>query len=334
MSDILVCDGSNLFVRAFFSMTDAMLQNSKSQDTTAIYVFLQHLRKLIDIERPEECYIIFDFGRDVRKKGLYKDYKANRNIDLGALAGYDLTVKMNEIESRKRQKAVIIDILKSLPVKIVIVKQIEGDSLIAYVAKHFTDRSKTVTIVSNDKDFYQLLDNKNIKIFNPHKKQYIASCNMEEIFPIKNFPISCYRLYKAIRGDNSDNIHGIKLFGDKKMQQMFDMIRERANEIGLPRTVNDLYSAFDAFPDVKKKYFKYFDGQKEALELNYKLVDLIDMDWSPQSLSLIYAAIESRPSFSRMDFMQLLIKENINTILSKVDKYIEPFNRMLPDTKA
>jgi hypothetical protein len=57
------------------------------------------------------------------------------------------------------------------------------------------------------------------------------------------------------------------------------------------------------------------------------------MEWSPQSLSLIYAAIESNPSFSRMDFMQLLIRENINTILSKVDKFIEPFNKMLPAKK-
>lgn len=325
MSDIIVCDGSNLFVRAFFSMTDAMLQNSKSQDTTAIYVFLQHLRKLIDTEKPEECYIIFDFGRDVRKKGLYKDYKANRNIDLGALAGYDLTVKMNEIESRKRQKSVIIDILKTLPVKLVIVKQIEGDSLISFVAKHFTDRGKTVTIVSNDKDFYQLLDHENIKIFNPHKKQYIARCNMEEVFPVKNFPISCYRLYKAIRGDSSDNIPGIKLFGDKKIQQMFDMMMSKK-----PTTVDELYLEFDSNQALKKKYWKYFEGNRELLELNYKLVDLIDMEWSPQSLSLIYSAIESHPSFSRMDFMQLLIRENINTILSKVDKFIEPFNKMLP----
>ena len=231
---------------------------------------------------------------------------------------------MNEIESRKRQKSVIIDVLKTLPVKLVIVKQIEGDSLIAYVAKHFTDRNKTVTIVSNDKDFYQLLDHDNIKIFNPHKKSYIAKCNMEEVFPIKNFPISSYRLYKAIRGDNSDNIKGIKLFGDKKIQTMFDMMKTK------PTNVAELYQEFANNEVLFKKYWKYFDGQRDLLELNYQLIDLIDMDWSPQSLSLIYAAIESHPSFSRMDFMQLLIRENINTILSKVDKYIEPFNRMLP----
>ena len=326
MSDILVCDGSNLFVRAFFSMTDTMLQNSKSQDTTAIYVFLQHLRKLIDTERPEECYIIFDFGRDVRKKGLYKDYKANRNIDLGALAGYDLAVKMNEIESRKRQKAVIIDILKTLPVKLVIVKQIEGDSLIAFVTRHFVDRDKSVTIVSNDKDFYQLLDNEKIKIYNPHKKQYVAKCNMEEVFPIKGLPIPSYRLYKAIRGDSSDNIPGIRMFGDKKIQQLFDMIKTDTGSY--PGTVDELYMTL---PD---KFKKYFHEKKELLDLNYKLVDLIDMDWSPQSLGLIYAAIESTPSFSRMDFMQILIRENINTILAKVDKFIEPFNKMLPTKKT
>jgi 5'-3' exonuclease len=288
---------------------------------------------MIATEKPEECYIIFDFGRDVRKKGLYKDYKANRNIDLGALAGYDLTVKMNEIESRKRQKEVIIDALKTLPVKLVIVKQIEGDCLIAFVAKHFVDRGKTVTVVSNDKDFYQLLDHDNMKIFNPHKKRYIAAEDMEEVFPIKNFPISSYRVYKAIRGDASDNIPGIKLFGDKKIQQLFDMLKDCSPEKQAPRNIQELYDDFEKCPKAKAKFWKYFDGQKELLELNYKLVDLIDMDWSPQSLQLIYSAIESKPSFSNMDFLQILIKENINTILAKVEDWMKPFRTMLPEKK-
>jgi hypothetical protein len=57
------------------------------------------------------------------------------------------------------------------------------------------------------------------------------------------------------------------------------------------------------------------------------------MDWSPQSLNLIYAAIESKPSFSRMDFLQILIKENINTILAKVEDWMKPFHQMLPEKK-
>lgn len=328
MSDILICDGSNLFVRAFFSMTDTVLQNSKSQDTTAIYVFLQHLRKLIDDEKPEEVYIVFDFGRDVRKKALYKDYKANRNVDLSVLSGYDLTVKMNELESRKRQRDVIIDALKTLPIKLVIVKQIEGDCLISFVAKHFVDRGKTATIVSNDKDFYQLLDNENFKIFNPHKKSYVTKDNLEEIFPIKGLAVSSYRVYKAIRGDSSDNIKGIKLFGDKKFQQLFDMFK--AAGVTSPTNIEEFYSAIEATPDAKTKFWKYFDGQKEMLELNYKLVDLIDMDFSPQSLKLIYSAIELKPSFSKMDFISILVRENINTILAKMDNFMIPFNKLLP----
>jgi 5'-3' exonuclease len=154
---------------------------------------------------------------------------------------------------------------------------------------------------------------------------------MEEVFPIKNFPIPCYRLYKAIRGDSSDNIPGIKLFGDKKIQAFFDTFKDVSQ--GYPTDVEALYNAFDAFPELKKKYWKYFDGQKERLEMNYKLVDLIDMDWSPQSLQLIYSAIESKPSFSAMDFMQILIKENINTILAKVQDWMKPFHQMLPEKK-
>jgi DNA polymerase-1 len=330
MSDILIADGSNLFVRAFFAATDTTLQNAKGQDTTAIYVFLRHLRMLIDKEKPEQCYIIFDFGRDVRKKQLYKNYKANRNVDLSTLSGYDLTIKMNEIESRKRQKNVIIDILKTLPIKLIIVKQIEGDCLIAFTAHYFLNLDKTVTIVSNDKDFYQLLENDKVKIFNPHKKKYITKENVNEYFPV-NIPIHSYRLYKAIRGDSSDNIKGLKKFGDKKIQQLFNFATK--NNKNFLVSVDDIYSLLEEFPDLKKKFGKYFENEKDNLKLNYKLIDLINMDFSPQSLSIIYSAINSKPSFSKMDFMQLLLKENINTITARVDEFMKPILNMLPKTE-
>jgi len=239
MSDILVCDGSNLFVRAFYSPTDTTLQNSRGQDSTAIYTFLGQFRKLITRETPQECYIIFDFGRDIRKKALYKGYKAHRDIDMSALAGYDLTLKMNEVESRKRQMNVVIELLRTLPVKIIIVKQIEGDSLMAYTSRHFLDKGKTVTIVSNDQDFYQLLNNENLKIYNPHKKTYIDKDNVEAIFPKEEpgiIPLRSYRLFKAITGDKSDNIKGIPQFKEKKIKELFDLIKVSGTE--LPTTVD------------------------------------------------------------------------------------------------
>jgi hypothetical protein len=59
-------------------------------------------------------------------------------------------------------------------------------------------------------------------------------------------------------------------------------------------------------------------------------MDLIDMDFSPQTLSIIYQALEMKVKYNKIDFMQLLIKENIITISSKVDSFVEPFNNLLP----
>lgn len=330
MSNILICDGSNLFIRAFFSMTDETLQNSKGQDTTAIYVFLKHFRKLVATEQPEQVYVVFDFGRDARKKALYKGYKANRDIDMSNLAGYDLTLKMNEIESRKRQRDIIIDILKTLPVRTIIVKQVEGDNLMAYAVNYFINLNKTVTIVSNDQDFYQLLGNENIKIFNPHKKEYVDKNNVEEKFPKKIpgiVPLKSFRLFKAITGDSSDNIKGIPLFKEKKFKELFDIIKESGTE--LPATIDELYACFNNII-ATHKFWKYFSENRKLIETNWKLMDLIDMDFSPQTLSIIYQALEMKVKYNKIDFMQLLIKENIITISSKVDSFVEPFNNLLP----
>lgn len=329
MSDILVCDGSNLFIRAFYSPTDTTLQNSVGQDSTAIYTFLGQFRKLITTEQPKECYVIFDFGRDIRKKSLYKGYKANRDIDMSSLAGYDLTLKMNEVESRKRQMDIVIEILKTLPIKIIIVKQIEGDSLMAYTSRHFLDLGKTVTIVSNDQDFYQLLGDEKLKIYNPHKKKYVDKTNVEEIFPTKLpgiVPLRSYRLFKAITGDASDNIKGIPQFKEKKIKELFDIIKSSGTE--LPTTVDELYSCFLNIL-ATQKFYKYFETQKEYIKTNWKLVDLIDLDFSPQTLNIVFKAIEMKTRYNKIDFLQILIKENINTISPKVDSYVQPFKEFL-----
>jgi len=329
MSDILVCDGSNLFIRAFYSPTDQTLQNSRGQDTTAVYVFLRHFRKLIYDEKPEQCYVIFDFGRDIRKKTLLKSYKAHRDIDMSSLAGYDLTIKMNEVESRKRQMDVVIDILKTLPIKIIIVKQIEGDNLMAYTVRHFVNLGKTVTIVSNDQDFYQLLENEKIKIFNPHKKTYIDKTNVEELFPTKLpgiIHIKSYRLFKAITGDISDNVKGIRLFKEKKIKELFDIIRTSGTED--PVTIDELYQCFNNII-ATQKFWKYFENNRKFLETNWELVDLIDIHFSPQTLSIIFQAIEMKTKYNKMDFLQILIKENIDSIKTNVDSFVEPFKNLL-----
>lgn len=329
MSDILICDGSNLFARAYHSPTDTTLQNSVGQDSTAIYTFLGQFRRLITAEQPKECYVIFDFGRDIRKKALYKGYKAHRDIDMSALAGFDLTLKMNEIESKKRQMNVVIELLKTLPIKIIIVKQIEGDSLMAYTSRHFLDLDKTVTIVSNDKDFYQLLGNEKLKIYNPHKKKYIDKTNVEEIFPTDKpgiVPLRSFRLFRAITGDKSDNIKGIAQFKEAKVKDLFDIIK--ASGTDLPTTVDELYKCFINILGTQK-YWKYFDKQKEFIELNWKLVDLIDLDFSPQTLNIVFQAIEMKTRYNKIDFLQILIQENINTISPKVDSYVQPFKEFL-----
>lgn len=324
MSNIVICDGSNLYYRAFYSMSEP-LQNADGQDTTAIYNFLKGLRTIIEQENPEETYVVFDFGRDVRKKEIHKDYKANRNIDLSVLSGYVLTIKMNEIESKKRQRDVIIDMLKTLPVKLLILHQIEGDSLMAYVARHFSNLGKTVTIVSNDQDFYQLLDFQGITIWNPHKKARITKENYKEHMKVKGIELGSMRLMKSILGDASDNIDGIKGLGEGRTSQLFAMT-------GPMTKVEDVAKALDN-PVIMKKFGKYFIGKEELLKRNYELVDLIETKFSPQSLISIFKAIESKPSYCKMSFAQLLIKENINTILNNLDAYMIPFNKMLKDNK-
>lgn len=95
----------------------------------------------------------------------------------------------------------------------------EGDDVIYYVTKLFKEKNK-VFIASNDKDFIQLLD-ENVVIWNQTKKQAYTKkmFDMEYGIDISNFV-----RYRAVIGDTSDNIKGVRGFGEKTTKKHFSKL--------------------------------------------------------------------------------------------------------------
>ena len=115
----------------------------------------------------------------------------------------------------------IITLLKELSVLQVYVEDCEADDAIGYMCKYYFSDWKKV-IVSSDKDFYQLLDSKTL-IFSPTWKKFVSFKQV-----LNKFAISAenFCLAKAICGDKSDNIPGVKGVGFKVLSKRFPFLGE------------------------------------------------------------------------------------------------------------
>ena len=180
---VLFLDAYNLIYRA--------LSGFKSGENYVIYNFFRGLRPLIEMHDPDKVYFVLEGKPEFRQTLSEGSYKSNRK---------------SKGDNFHRQKATIINIIKScFPFTVLRHPQLECDDAIAtYVVKHCKAGDKC-TIVSSDSDFIQLLNftNFNISLYNPVRKKYI------------DYPGYDYVVWKALRGDATDNISGIPGVGDK-----------------------------------------------------------------------------------------------------------------------
>ncbi len=183
---IAILDGYNLLHRARFGM--------KQGDNHIVYSFFRSLRPLVEEISPTKTYIVLE-GSPKRRLELDAGYKANRKMDPD-------DPRVAEMQEFRRQKSIVLSLLERMPVEMILHPDHECDDVIAHlVSVRHPDENKTV--VSSDTDFIQLFSlNSRVKLYNPVKKQYITP------------PDYNYVIWKALRGDKSDNIPGIPGIGD------------------------------------------------------------------------------------------------------------------------
>lgn len=189
---IALLDGYNLMHRARFGM--------KNGDMHIVFNFFRGLRPIIAELKPDKVYLVLE-GVPQHRLQADADYKANRVIEPG-------TQQAEEMAEFRRQKRVILECLKNFPITTVKHQDLECDDTIAAlcVNDHAGDEC---TIVSTDTDFIQLLDTSGrIKLYNPVKKEYVMPAPYD------------YLMWKALRGDKTDNVPRVDGMTDKKAEKI------------------------------------------------------------------------------------------------------------------
>ncbi len=200
MKKIILVDGNNLLFRSFFatSYSGVIMRNSKGFPTNALYGFINMLNKIIQEENPEYILVALDHGKTFRHE-KYEQYKGKRE---------EMPLELKE------QFPVAKEVMDAMGISYLEVDHFEADDIIGTYAKRINQEPDCEgLIVSSDKDLLQLITPK-VKVKLLKQSGHIMMDEEEFRKTYHVDPIGMIDL-KALMGDPSDNIPGVKGIGEK-----------------------------------------------------------------------------------------------------------------------
>ena len=242
MKKIILVDGNNLLFRSYYatSYSGVIMRNSKGFPTNGLYGFINMINKIIEEEKPNYILVAFDKGKTFRHE-KYSEYKAGRR---------------EMPEELKLQFPKAKEVLDAMGIKHFEIDNYEADDIIGTLAKTVDMEDKFIaTIISSDKDLLQLIS-KEVEVKLLKTKGFIRFDEKTFKDTYGTTPIHMIDL-KALMGDASDHIQGVKGIGEKTAinlltkYQSLDNVYEHLNEIGgktkekLEQGKDDAYMSYD-----------------------------------------------------------------------------------------
>ena len=245
---LFIIDGYATLYRAHYALIRNPLTNTAGTPTSAVFGFANQVFQLIDDEKPDYLVAAFDSkGKNFRHE-LYTDYKANRSE------------MPDEIQI---QLPYLWELLEAMNIPILRVGGVEADDIIGTVAKMCDKENLQCNIVSGDKDFMQLINDKTF-LYAPQARK-----RAKEIFDKKKVlekwgvgPEHIIDLL-GLMGDSSDNVPGVQGVGPKTAQKLIQ-------DFG---SIENIYEEIDNISNEKMRE-KLLNSKDNAL-LSKQLVTIL-----------------------------------------------------------
>jgi DNA polymerase-1 len=314
-SKVLIVDGLNSFIRVFSAVP---LVNDNGEHIGGYVGFLRSIGAIVRQFKPTRCIIVFDGkGGSARRKKMHSGYKEGRSMSTRFKRRDDVgeqTVE-SEIESMKLQMGKLIGYLQALPVTLISIDHIEADDTIAYLTTEvFRPKGSEVIIMSDDKDFMQLVDDKT-SIWRPVEKKFYTPVEVLAKFGV---PAHNFIHYKIFMGDGSDNIKGINGVGIKTLQSKFPLLLE-SERVGL----EDILSYCKARQNEHKVYQNVLENET-VMKLNWDLMSLEDLDISGNYKSIIAdIAAQPIPKLDAFNFKKMVMMDKAYTAITNPDTWLQ-----------
>lgn len=276
---LYLIDGHALAYRMYFALTaggsSQRWQNSKGEPTAGIYGFARELIRVIEQEKPEYLAVAFDVGKTFRDK-IFPEYKATRE-------------KMpDDLRSQISRIREMVDLFNIPRLEM---DGYEADDVLGSVARHAAEQGLGVKIITGDRDLLQLVNERTAVYLAGDDQTYITDADVVKKLGVRPNQVVDY---KAIVGDTSDNIPGVKGVGEKTAISLLEKFD----------TLDAIYANLD---QVEKRWQGKFETNKETaymsrdlarietnLKLKFKLDDAKVEPFDGSKLEAFFKEMEFR----------------------------------------
>lgn len=268
---LLLIDGLNLFLRNY-AVNPQMDVNG--DHIGGAVGFLRCLKCYIRDFSVSRAVVVWDGkGGSQKRRGIYAEYKAGRKPRMNRAYDFGESPEAGErnLATQLLKTKRYVELLGVTQIEI---EGIEADDTIAYLCYAEGDSDKVV--VSTDRDFLQLVG-PTTKVYSPVKKILFGSDQVKEVHLVlpENYVYS-----KALTGDASDNISGVKGVGEKTVLKLFPFLAER------PSTLQEVLDHARDHAHENPKY-RAIHEQCEIVTANVRLMQLSSPIIGVQSASSI-----------------------------------------------
>jgi DNA polymerase-1 len=281
---VLLIDASGLIFRAFYSIRE--LSSPGGIPINAVYGFLLMFLKVVQDVQPKGCAAFFDTARRTFRSEQFEQYKANRPAPPDEL---------------KHQFPVTIEGMEACDCPALLEPGFEADDLIATYAEQHPGEFQL--ILTGDRDMLQLLDANTYVVMQAKGVTEVKVWTPENFHEEYGFAPGLFVDYKALRGDPSDNIPGVKGVGEKTAAKLvaefggLEDIYARLEEVQPERIREALRAA-------KGEVF----GYRELVSLHK------DIPIPPEHENI------RNPQFTRPEFIVFLDKYGLKHIKKQVEE--------------
>ncbi|RIK54985.1 MAG: DNA polymerase I [Chloroflexi bacterium] len=281
---LYLIDGHALAYRMYFALTaggsSQRWQNSKGEPTAGIYGFARELIRVLEQEKPEYLAVAFDVGKTFRDE-IFPEYKATRE-------------KMPD--DLRPQIARIREMVDFFNIPRLEMDGYEADDVLGSVAKIAAEKGLGVKIITGDRDLLQLVNERTAVHLAGDDRSYVTEADVAKKLGVKPNQIVDY---KAIVGDTSDNIPGVKGVGEK-------------TAVALLEKFGTLDAIYENLSQVEKRWQGKFETNKETAYLSRDLARIrtdlkIQFDFEHAKV-IPFDGAKLEAFFKEMEFKTLLAK--------------------------